>query len=170
MTIENVVAGDGQQFAIRSDGQDWAVSWHPPPTPPDGIPHGAEGICVTDDSKIVWISDDGERWSFPAGRPEGTESWEQTLHREMLEEACATVVRARLLGFVRGECVDGREQGRILVRSLWRADVELGRWEPQFEIQHRRVVSATDTAMHLMISSHPFAPIIRRTVAEAAIT
>jgi 8-oxo-dGTP pyrophosphatase MutT (NUDIX family) len=47
------------------------------------------------------ISDDGERWGWPEGRPEGDESWEQTLRREVLEEACATVVDARLLGFTR---------------------------------------------------------------------
>jgi ADP-ribose pyrophosphatase YjhB (NUDIX family) len=170
MTTENVVAADGQWLAIRSNDQDWAVSWHPPPTPPDGIPHGAEGLCVTGDGKVVWISEDGERWSFPAGRPEGTESWEETLRREMLEEACATVVGARLLGFVRGECVEGRELGLILVRSMWRADVALGPWEPRFEIQHRRVVTATGAAMRRMIEIHPFAAIIRRTVDEAAIT
>jgi ADP-ribose pyrophosphatase YjhB (NUDIX family) len=108
---------------------------------------------VTDDGEIVWVSEDGERWSFPAGRPEGTESWEQTLRREMLEEACASVVGAKLLGFVRGECVEGPEQGRILVRSMWRADVELGPWEPQFEIRHRRVVNATGAAMNRMSRS-----------------
>jgi hypothetical protein len=48
MAVENVIAADGQQLAIRSNGQDWAVSWHPRRTPPDGIPHGAEEICVRD--------------------------------------------------------------------------------------------------------------------------
>jgi ADP-ribose pyrophosphatase YjhB (NUDIX family) len=169
MTIVNAIAADGQRFAIGSDGQQWAVSWHPPPTPPDGLPHGAEGICVTGDGQIVWISEDGERWSFPAGRPEGAESWEQTLRREMLEEACATVLRARLLGFVAGESMEGREQGRNLVRSLWRADVALGPWEPRFEIRHRRVLTATDAEMERLIAAHPFAPIIRRMVDEASI-
>jgi len=35
-----------------SGGQQWLVSWHPPPDPPDGTPHGAEGVCVTADGDI----------------------------------------------------------------------------------------------------------------------
>jgi NUDIX domain len=44
----------------------------------------------------VLISNDGERWGWPGGRPDGNESWEQTLRREVLEEACAIVRHARL--------------------------------------------------------------------------
>src|SRR5229473_2572284 len=135
------VAADGVQIPIRSGGQQWLVSWHPPPEPPDGTPHGAEGVCVTPGGSIVVISRDGKRWDLPAGRPEPGESWEQTLRREMDEEACATIVRARLLGFTRGQCVTGPERGRVLVRSVWRADVELRPWEARFEIADRRVVA-----------------------------
>jgi hypothetical protein len=39
--------------------------------------------------------------------------------REIMEEACARVTGARLLGFVRGRCADGREKGLVLVRSIW---------------------------------------------------
>ena len=77
------------------------------------------------DGEVVLISPDGQRWGWPGGRPEPGESWEQTLRREILEEACATVTCARLLGFVRGRCVSGREQGLVLVRSIWRAEVRL---------------------------------------------
>ncbi|HZD03196.1 MAG TPA: hypothetical protein VFA46_24280 [Actinomycetes bacterium] len=45
--------------------------------------------------------------------------------------------RARLLGFTRGECLSGPEEGLLLVRSMWRAQVRLQRWTPQFEIAHR---------------------------------
>jgi ADP-ribose pyrophosphatase YjhB (NUDIX family) len=95
---------------------------------------------------------------FPAGRPEEGESWEETLRREMLEEACAIVGRARLLGFSRGACVAGPEEGLVLVRSMWRAEVQLEPWEPRFEIPHRRVVTATDPAVQRMLELDPFAP------------
>jgi ADP-ribose pyrophosphatase YjhB (NUDIX family) len=158
------IAADGLRIPIG----DWLVAWHPPPDPPDGIPHGAEGVCVTPDGNVVLISPDGELWDLPAGRPEPGETWEDTLRREMLKEACATVVAARLLGFVRGECVAGAERGRVLVRSIWRADVELGPWRPLYEIPHRRVVAPADVESQL--GAHPFARFIRRELAEAAVT
>jgi NTP pyrophosphohydrolases including oxidative damage repair enzymes len=128
----------------------------------------AEGVCVTGDGEIVLISQDGQRWDFPAGRPEGDETWGETLRREMREEACANGPPGPAAGY-RGACVAGPGQGRVLVRSVGRADVELGAW-PQFEIRHRRVVAASDVTQHLRITTHPFGPIIRRALHEACIT
>ena len=142
-------ARDGQRMRSHSDGQDWLVSWHPPAARPDGIPHGATGVCVTDADQLVLISPDGVYWGFPGGRPEGEESPEETLRREVLEEACAIVKGARLLGFARGECVQGWELGRILVRSYWRAEVNVAPWEPLYEIPHRRVIAAADARAQL---------------------
>jgi ADP-ribose pyrophosphatase YjhB (NUDIX family) len=165
--VDRPVAADGEQIPVTSGGQRWLVSWHPPPGPPDGIPHGAEGICVTAGGDVVVISPDGVIWDLPAGRPEPGESWEETLRREMDEEACATVTAARLLGFTRGQCLTGPETGRVLVRSVWRAEVELRPWEARFEIADRRVVPAAAVDDALSLGSHPFAAIIRRELAEA---
>src|SRR5207248_2476359 len=79
VVADGLVAADGVQVLVWSGGQQWLVSWHPPPEPPDGTPHGAEGVCVTPDGGIVIISPDGTRWDLPAGRPEPGETWEQTL-------------------------------------------------------------------------------------------
>jgi ADP-ribose pyrophosphatase YjhB (NUDIX family) len=133
------------------------------------MPHGAEGVCVTPAGEVVLISPDGKVWDLPAGRPEMGESWEDTLRREMLEEACATVLEATLLGFTRGACVQGPETGRVLVRSVWRAEVELAPWQPRFEIPHRRVVATADVMGELVLGNHAFAPIIRRELQEASI-
>jgi 8-oxo-dGTP pyrophosphatase MutT (NUDIX family) len=161
---------DGEQLPVRSNGQEWLVSWHPPPTAPSGTPHGAAGICVSGNDQIVLISSDGLEWGFPAGRPEGDETWEQTLRREMREEACATVVDARLLGFCRGCCVAGPEEGLVLIRSFWRADVILGLWEPAFEIPHRRTVPVVEVLSYLSSPvSLPFLPIFRRALDEAGL-
>lgn len=45
------------------------------------------GVCITSDDQLVLISGDQRHWGFPGGRPEGNEPPEQTLHREVLEEA-----------------------------------------------------------------------------------
>jgi ADP-ribose pyrophosphatase YjhB (NUDIX family) len=163
------VAADGAVYPVVSGGQQWLVSWHPPPDPPDGTPHGAEGVCVTPDGGIVIISPDGTTWDLPAGRPEPGETWEDTLRREMDEEACATVTAARLLGFTRGQCATGPERGLVLVRSVWRAEVGLRPWEARFEIAGRRVVAAAAVQDALSLRAHPFAALLQRALQEAGL-
>jgi len=166
--LQSHVAQDGKEFAVRSHGGDWLIAWHSPVAVPVGQAHGANAFCVTDDG-VVLISNDGERWGWPGGRPEGDESWEQTLRREVWEEACAVVGAARLLGFCRAVCLTGPEAGRELVRSVWRAEVELRPWEPRYEIAHRRVVPATELQSHLWMEEG-FEPIYRRALAEAGLS
>jgi 8-oxo-dGTP pyrophosphatase MutT (NUDIX family) len=155
-----------QVFPIHVNGQDWLLSWHLPPNVPTGKPHGSAGICITDTQGIVLISPDGIQWDLPAGRPEGNETWEKTIRREMWEEACATVVTATLLGFCRGHCIAGREAGLVLVRSFWRAQVTLAEWKPQFEIAHRRVVQPEEV---LLLLPQVYLPISRSAFAAAGL-
>jgi ADP-ribose pyrophosphatase YjhB (NUDIX family) len=166
--IRRIAAGDGEEILHQPNGEDWTVSWYTPPMSPDGTPHGATGLCLTGDGKIVLISEDGERWDLPGGRPEGNETLEETLRREILEEACATVTEARLLGFCRGTFVAGSQAGRVIVRSLWRAEVELGPWKPRFETVHRRLVVAADLLDHLS-TTDGLARIVTRALVEAAL-
>jgi len=166
--FEACIARDREEFAVRSNGGDWLTAWCSPFTAPDGTPHGANGLCVTADGCVVLISNDGLRWGWPGGRPEPDESWEQTLYREVLEETCSVVRAARLLGFCRSVCISGPEEGLVLVRSIWRAEVELQPWEPRFEIAHRRLVPGAELLSHLWIEEG-FAPIYRRALGEAGL-
>ena len=145
----NVPAREGEQMPMHSNGQDWLVSWHRPDNAPAGKPHGAAGVCVGPEGELVLISPDGRWWGFPAGRPEGEETIEETLRREMREEACAEVLDARLLGYSRGECVQGHEYGLVLVRSFWRADVRIDAWEPEFEIEYRLIVPVAEATRYV---------------------
>lgn len=147
---------DADEFEVTSNGQRWHATWHSGLVPPDGRPHGSAGICVTDAGGVVLISADGASWDFPAGRPEGTENWKETLHREVLEEACAVVNEARLLGFCRSQCLEGAEAGLVLVRSIWLARVGLLEWKPEFEIRFRRAVPAIEATMHLPVAFREF--------------
>jgi ADP-ribose pyrophosphatase YjhB (NUDIX family) len=150
------IATDGSDVAVSSNGQDWRVAWHPAPDPPPGTPHGASALCVVAD-EVVLVSSDGGRWTLPGGRPEPGERWVDTLRREVREEACATVASCRLLGYTRGVCVRGHEQGLVLVRSHWRTEVRLDPWDPCFEMTHRRLVPVSEAFRSLTIA-HDEAP------------
>ena len=108
------VAGDGERIHFSDNGQDWIIEWHPPDSAakqaPTGTRHGSAAVCVTPDGEVVLISADSESWDLPGGRPEGDEDWRETLDREVLEEACAHVVEASLLGYTKGECLSNAFQ------------------------------------------------------------
>ena len=87
-TLGNRIACDGEEFAVRSKGSDWFTAWHAPMAVPGGTPHGANAFCVTSEGQVVLVSNDGVRWGWRGDRRESDESWEQTLRREILEEAC----------------------------------------------------------------------------------
>ncbi len=142
MTDTEGVAREGEEYAFRDErGQDWLLSWHPPELPPpQGTRHGSGGICFTPEGGVVLVTQSGMDWEFPAGRPEGDEDWHATLVREVLEEACAVVQDATLLGYSRSACLKGEEAGLVLIRSLWCAEVALRPWEPGHETTGRRVV------------------------------
>jgi hypothetical protein len=156
---------DGVEWPVTSAGQDWLVGWYPAPEPPPGTPHGSGAVCVHD-GRVVLVTSDGERWGLPGGRPEAGEDWHAVLRREVAEEACATVLDARLLGYSRGTCVRGHEAGLVLVRAQWRADVRLDPWRPAFEMIGRRLVPAAG-ALAAMWIEDGFAPLYRRMFAEA---
>ena len=130
-----------EEFQVETGGQEVLVTWFPSHDVPEGKRHGSAGICVTDNDEIVLITPDGKNWGLPGGRPEGDESWEETLRREVREEACVEVRDARLLGFGRGECIRGHEKGLVLVRSIWLARVQINEWAPEPGMLARKLVS-----------------------------
>ena len=111
------------------------------------------------------ITHDGKSWDFPGGRPEGGESWEETLRREMREEACVEVKEAKLLGFSRGVCTRGHEKGLVLVRSFWLASVQLEKWVPQHEILARKLVPPDRVLSEL--APNVFSPLHHRALVVA---
>lgn len=167
-TVLGRIASDLEELPVPANDGAWRMAWHPPGDAPPGQPYGANAFCVTHDGEVVLVSTDGSRWEWPGGRPERGESWEDTLRREILEEACATISGARLLGFVRARCLSGHENGLVLVRSIWRAEVRLLAWQPAHEIGFRRVVPARDLPVHLWMEDGA-GPIYSRAAREAAL-
>lgn len=87
----------------------------------------------------------------------------------MREEACVEVTASRLLGYVRSECIRGKEVGLVLVRSLWRADVTILDWDPQFEVPHRLLMRALDLRRDALVRLTAFTGIHTRALAEAGL-
>ena len=162
-------ARDRERMPMHANGQEWLVSWHSPDDEPVGAPHGVAGVCVGQEGELVLVGTDGRRWELPAGRPEGEETLEATLRRELREEACVEVLTARLLGYTRGKCVQGHEQGLVLVRSVWRADVRILAWEPEHEIEHRLVVPAALGARYVRYPDEGATRIHLRSLVEAGL-
>ena len=106
-------------------------------------------LSASSKDEVVLVSEDGTAWGLPGGRPEGDEDWRQTLEREVLEEACARVQHARLLGFSRGVCHSGPEKGLVLVRAFWVSTVTVDDWEPQFEMKERAFLSVAEARVGL---------------------
>ncbi|MGW3853152.1 NUDIX domain-containing protein [Streptomyces fagopyri] len=118
--------------------------------------------------RIVMVSPDGRRWGLPGGRPERDEGWVDVMRREVREEACAEVMDCRLLGFRRVVCVRGPEEGLVLVRSMWRAEVRPAVWDPRFEMTHRRLLPWEEARRSLAVPEG-LGPFYSRLFAEAAV-
>lgn len=128
--------GSGVRWTVTLNGCLWQVEWLPGDVPPPGTNHGSSGVCFTSNG-VVLVSRDGERWEFPAGRPELQESLLDTLSREIGEEACCRVESAEALGFTMSKCLDGPEEGLVLVRAHWSVQTVVEPWRPRHEITHR---------------------------------
>lgn len=123
----------------------WKVSLHAPDDRPDGAPHGSEAICMVDEDTTVLVRNATGRLNTPGGHPEPGESSEETMIREVREEAVAEVTSWQLIAFARSECLEGERKGHVMVRDMYVARVELLPWEtPPFEIVERLQVPLDD--------------------------
>jgi ADP-ribose pyrophosphatase YjhB (NUDIX family) len=170
MSYADGLAQEGQQVLVHdAAGHSALVVWCPPSVPaPDGTRHGSAAVCFTAKGEIVLVREEGKPWGLPGGRPEANETWRQTLDREVLEEACALVEDATLLGFTRGTYLSGPEQGLVLVRSFWRAKVSLQDWQPEHEIADRLLV-APDEALDRIAPVDGWVQVFQRILYEATV-
>ncbi len=106
-------------FAPPWSGDHVAVSWKTvSEAGPKAAAARAEAAAFNDHGSLVAVqeADAAEgAWTFPGGRREPGEAIEQTLQREVMEEACAEVVDHELLGYQHFVSLDedGQSEGRL---------------------------------------------------------
>ena len=110
------------------------VSWlEPTDAPPDDVIQRAEAAAFTANSALVAVAEGNTQftwWVLPGGRREPWERLEETLRRELLEEACARLQTSQPLGFVHVRHLNGERAGRVTTDALFWARVELLPFEP----------------------------------------
>ena len=149
---------------ISDRGRRVTFTWFDPPfrpEPPDC--NQAYGICFTEAGMIVLGGGDfaGERyWNLLGGGVETGETLEDCLVREVLEEGCARVVESRYIGCQRVDDPDHPTGPWRYYQARFWARVELLPWDPQHEIDERRLVRPGDFRQNLTWGSAPTAAII----------
>jgi 8-oxo-dGTP pyrophosphatase MutT (NUDIX family) len=108
--------------------------------PPTHLVTQALGLCFTADGMVVMVTEDGLGWSLPGGTIEPGETMEQTLIREVAEEACARVVRHRYLACQHVADPYNPDGPPSYYQTRWWARVELDPWQPRYETLARRLV------------------------------
>ena len=123
------------------NGHVYTLTWQAGATVPENTSFiQASGVCFTSEGELVLVEDETGERMLPGGHPEMGESLEQTLIREVWEEACATVEKAIYFGSqqVDEEGYETRYQARFWTR------VKLEPFIPRFETTRRILVKPAD--------------------------
>jgi 8-oxo-dGTP diphosphatase len=119
----------------------WFTLMAPGWWPPDGSVTQASGLCFDPGGRVVLVQLDDGFWTLPGGQVEPDETPLDTLLREVAEEACARVVRARYLACQHVWDPQAPEGPTSHYQARFWARVEVGPWRPRHETVARTLVT-----------------------------
>jgi 8-oxo-dGTP pyrophosphatase MutT (NUDIX family) len=128
-----------------------APAWWPPP----GSVTQAYGLCFDPSGRVVLVQLDDGFWTLPGGQVEPGETPLDTLVREVAEEVCARVVRARYLACQHvwdPQAPDG-PPGHYQARFWTR--VEVDPWRPRHETVARSLVTPAQVHRRRVVTKEP---------------
>lgn len=114
-----------------------APGWYPPV---EAISQ-SYGFCFTVSGQVVLVRCEADSWNLPGGQVEPGEDPADTLVREVAEEACARVIRARYLACQHVWDPEAPDERTSHYQTRWWARVELDPWAPLDETVDRRLVA-----------------------------
>ena len=127
-------------------GRELTLTWQES----DNLPFGKKisqisGYCLTADNKVLIIKNE-QGWGLPGGHPEEGETVEQTLRREIAEEADAVISEYKLFGYVEVNDPENNSiEGRDYVQLRFICQLEkINDFTASFETSDRQAVAVSD--------------------------
>lgn len=110
---------------------------------------------MVNDVDTLLVRESSGRLNTPGGHPNEGESSDETMIREVREEACAEVTSWQLIAYARSECLEGDNPGHVMVRDMYLARVHLLPWEPSSDEIMERLIVPLDELPRLMSADWP---------------
>ncbi|MDD4476595.1 MAG: NUDIX domain-containing protein [Patescibacteria group bacterium] len=146
-----------QKETLVFDGREVFLEW----TESNSIPNNIRisqvvGYCIDNAGKILIVKNK-RGWGFPGGHPEIGEKPEDTLRREVAEEAYVTLKEPRLIGYMevkdpQNESIEGTHY--IQLRYLAKIET-VNEFKKEFETSERDFVDVNSLSQYISWINFP---------------